>query len=110
MPSFELILVCSLLTALPSSQTPSESTGSQHAPHATKLHVDIDGAATPNQIPDELAYRHLIIVLATPAHPSAGQVARRDALIKQIGLSRVDVGALISAVAGVQERALATFW
>jgi hypothetical protein len=74
--------------------------------------VAIDGALTPEQIPDYVAYRHLIIALAADGAQSTqrdhiGALANghfdarpgmRDAVLRDLGLSEVDRAALLEAV------------
>jgi hypothetical protein len=61
----------------------------------TQLKVLVDGAKTPDQIPDKLAYQHFFSALS--AHPSSS--ARQSAQLLPLNLSAVDQQNLIQALA-----------
>jgi hypothetical protein len=75
-----------------------------HDTHVVSLPVAVDGALNPEAIPEDLAYRHFLMVVAEPDTPTSGQVARRDAILDRIGLSAADRVAIISALAGLRGR------
>lgn len=58
-----------------------------HEPDATNLPVAIDGAKTPEKIPDRLAYYHFIMAVAEHAEPSPDELDRRAALFKHLHFS-----------------------
>ncbi len=89
------------ILALAASLTPA---GAQVHAHLTQLPVAVDGARTPNLIPDELAYRHFLMAIAERADAPPQSIARRNALIATIGLAPEDAQALISALAGLREK------
>jgi hypothetical protein len=66
------------------------------------LPLTVDGAETPERIPDELAYRHFILAIALPDSPSPEQRERRDVVLGRIGLSEEDYNAVLEALAGVR--------
>lgn len=79
---------------------------SQHAGHAetapaNALPVAVDGGATPELIPDVVAWRHLMVHLAEPDSPDFAGVPRRASRLRTIGLSHADISALIVALGGV---------
>jgi hypothetical protein len=70
---------------------------------STQLAVLVDGAQNPEQISDDVAYRHFLKSLAEPRLPSPIQMARRAALLRNVGLSRDDDSALLLALEGLRE-------
>lgn len=95
-------------------QRPSASSHNVSTP---AIEPTIDGAKTPERIPDYIAYRHFIIAMAegdrfaVPGrnhlgvgrrdHPSEQRVWRRDAILRSIGFSSVDRDAVLSALKDV---------
>jgi hypothetical protein len=67
------------------------------------LPVAVDGAKTPELIPDSLAFRHFLMVLALSAAATPEEVARRNVLLKRAGLSPVDNDRLLNAIASVND-------
>lgn len=63
----------------------------------------VDGAKTPQLVPDDLAYYHFILAVATPSNPSIEQVSRRTRELSHARLSQSDAAALVSALTGVSE-------
>lgn len=84
--------------------TASCPASAQHTGHQTMLPVVVDGSKTPDLIPDQLAYRHLLMALAELQHPPAEAVGRRIAHLAGVGLSAADRQNLISAMSGVREQ------
>ncbi len=72
---------------------PAAPTGSP-----AQLSVIVDGAKSPDQIPDDLAYQHFFIAVSVPAAPSALEKARQAAQFLPIQLSPVDQEVVGSAV------------
>jgi hypothetical protein len=75
-----------------------------HVDHGPRLSVIVDGAATPEKIPDELAYAHFILAIAEPDDPSPEQIARRTAALAPVQLSKTDTGSLVAALRGVHKQ------
>ena len=71
--------------------------------NTNSLPVAVDGAISPDGIPDWLAYRHFIMAIAQPQTPSAEQTARRDALLSRVGLSRNDNTSFLVAIRNVRD-------
>lgn len=71
------------------------------APRPTQGPIRIDGAATPELISDELAYRHFLAAIASGG---PADLERRSPLIMSLGLSPTDQTALLSTVEALQER------
>lgn len=81
----------------------SEVASSQALAPRTLVPLAVDGAKTPELVPDDIAYYHFIMSAATTSNPSAEEVARRGRAIDRILLSQADSAALIGALAGVRE-------
>lgn len=68
------------------------------------LPVAADGARTPERIPMDLAYRHLIRAIVGPDDdPLPDRVARRRAHLSRIGLSDADEASLLAVLHGVAD-------
>ncbi len=63
----------------------------------------VDGSKTPDQIPDDLAYRHFILAIAEHQNPSQHEYKRRDTRLDPIGFSKQDHDSCIFALAGLRE-------
>lgn len=72
-----------------------------HSEH--RLSVVVDGARTPDLIPDDLAYRHFILSIAERRNPSQAESRRREIRLKEIRLPGPDQDLLIAAVQGLRE-------
>lgn len=70
---------------------------------ATKLPLIVDGERTPDQIPDDVAYRHFVSVTAVPGAASPGDIHRRNSILSGVGLSPEDQAAYVSAASGVRD-------
>ena len=78
----------------------------QHAGHLTpnqELPVVVDGARNPERIPDWMAYRHFIRLNSLPGDAPPDAHARRDALLRRVGLSPGDRAALVRVFRGKKE-------
>jgi hypothetical protein len=64
--------------------------GAQESSPVTKLVVVVDGSKSPEQIPDDLAWRHFLLALAAHAQPSAQEKNRQKAQFAPLGLSDAD--------------------
>lgn len=67
------------------------------------LPVAIDGRITPDAIPDDVAYRHFIIAMGVRRNASKEEIARRNAMLRVVGLTPEDQKALIGALADVSD-------
>jgi hypothetical protein len=67
----------------------------------SSLPIAVDGAKNPERVPDKVAYRHLVMVVAQPETATADQVKPRNAILTWMGLSQEDKDALIAALRGV---------
>jgi hypothetical protein len=77
--------------------------GVHHVHAGNKLPLLVDGALTPAQIPDAVAYRHFISVTAVSATASAEDRHRRDAILEQAGLSAADRASYLAAITNVRD-------
>ncbi len=83
---------------------PRQSGVNLAAPGSTtvmSLVVAVDGAKTPDKIPDDIAYRHFIRVTAESEAATPQQLARRDAFLRRVGLSPRDSTAYLDALTHV---------
>jgi hypothetical protein len=69
------------------------------ASNSMHLPILVDGAITPNQIPDALAYRHFFTAIAAHPFPSQEEAARQSAQLSKLGLSPEDRQVLIVGLA-----------
>jgi hypothetical protein len=67
--------------------------------HVHTLSIVVDGSKTPDQIPDDLAYRHFILAVAEHQSPTKDAVERREARLSPIGFSKQDHDACVLALA-----------
>jgi len=72
--------------------------------HVAQLPIVVDGRKTPELVPDDVAYGHLIISLAEHSNPTVEEIRGRESRILQIGLSAQDAQALVNALTGVREQ------
>lgn len=63
-----------------------------------QLQLLVDGAVTPNLIPDSLAYRHFFTAVAAHPFPDPTERARQAAQLSRIGLSSADLQVLIASL------------
>lgn len=70
---------------------------------AGSLPVAVNGASSPELIPDQLAYRHFFAVIAGSSVPTVEESARQSALISRIGLTPTDKQRLVAAVRGLRD-------
>lgn len=69
-----------------------------------KMPILVDGSKTPEQIPDQIAYRHFIAAIAERRNASSAEQARRNSQIRLIGLSDDDKARLITELLFVREQ------
>jgi hypothetical protein len=65
--------------------------------------VAIDGAKEPGRIPDAVAYRLFLSVVALPANASSEKIRGRDALVNRIGFSSEDKVAFVESLGDFRE-------
>lgn len=65
--------------------------------------VVIDGAVTPDAIPDAVAYRHFLIAAAGSEKPTPAERVKLDGLVGRIGLSDDDRAAFSNALKGMRD-------
>jgi len=70
---------------------------------ASELPLLIDGAVTPEAIPDSLAYRHLLSSTTVPDGASDAQRRRQKLLLDRFGLAPVDRQAYLEVVKSLNE-------
>ena len=89
----------------------SSSTARSNPNHDSRAHqhdgrsalpVAVDGAKTPERIPDGLAYAHFLSAIAEHEQASPGRLQRRSSMIARVGLSTTDATALVAALTGVR--------
>ena len=66
-----------------------------------KLPVVVDGAREPDKLSDDVAYAHLIALVAIPDTPNDDEVRRRDTLLDPVKLEPPDRAALLDSMRGV---------
>jgi hypothetical protein len=69
--------------------------------------IVVDGASTPDLIPDDLASRHFLAAVATSGRPSTADLKRIDLVVSAIGLSAKDRVAFEEAVRGLSDKVAA---
>lgn len=92
-------LIVFLLVLLQASRILSQQC--EHPNDHARLPIAARGADAPERIPDDVAFAHLMIVLAVPDEPSSQESASRDGLVAQVGLSESDRAALAKALLGL---------
>ena len=85
-------------TAAPVTVGPAGRGGS-----ANGLPLAVDGAKTPERIPDHVAYRHFLMAAAEARDASPERLADRDARLARVGLSQRDTRSLVTALKTVRE-------
>jgi hypothetical protein len=68
------------------------------------LPLAVDGAKTPHLVPDRLAFHHLIVATAVASTPAPGELARREFMLSQAGLSSQDRNVFAIALTSVKDR------
>jgi hypothetical protein len=79
----------------------------QHGSHSistSSLHVEVDGARTPERVSDYIAYRQFIRAAAQRDDASAESRERGAAFVRRIGLTPTDAASLTAALKSVRER------
>ena len=56
----------------------------------TNLVVVVDGSLHPEQVPDDLAWRHYLLAVAVPQLPTADQQKRQQVQLAEVGLAIAD--------------------
>ncbi len=85
-----LILLGHFALNAQTAATSGTASSPQGAGQITTLVVLVDGSKHPEQIPDDLAYRHYFLAVATHEQPSAGENARQRAQLAPLGLCEAD--------------------
>lgn len=86
------------LAGIGSNQGPGEARDS-----AYRLPVAIDGAKTPDSVPDRIARIHFVLANAEQDPPSSLDLVQRSSLQADVGLDDVDTEALGLALRGVRD-------
>lgn len=102
MVTLDVRTTCRLLAALGLFAAAASTYGQHVHPNADhQLPVAVDGAREPNKIPDDVAYAHLIALVAIPDMPNDDEVRRRDTLLDPVKLEPPDRAALLESMRGV---------
>jgi hypothetical protein len=96
----DLVFCVSVLILL--ARIDGAAAGQHDGNHTPALPVLVDGAKTPELIPDSLAFQHFIKALAIPDSPSTAQEAVREALLSRLTLSDADHRSFVTALSGVR--------
>jgi hypothetical protein len=67
------------------------------------LPVAVDGARTPDRIPDDVAYRLFLTAMALPPEPSPARFEAREAMLTRAGLSSEDRAAFVDGLEGLKQ-------
>jgi hypothetical protein len=73
----------------------------------TTLPGGINGALTPQLIPDSTAYRMFFLAIAEPANAKPDRLARQQAMLSRLRLSPSDLAAIFSTLANFHSQAQA---
>jgi hypothetical protein len=65
-------------------------------PGVQSLSLTVDGTLRPDLVPDDIAYRHFILATSLGTAPSHSDVARRDYMLRDAGLSSSQQSAYIA--------------
>ena len=85
------------------SPAPRGGVGVHHAHARAALPLLVDGAVTPAQIPDAVAYRHFVSITAVSATASTADQHRRDAILEPAGLSAADRASYLAAITNLRD-------
>jgi hypothetical protein len=86
-------------SSAPLSGGPQSIDGIQTAPRvAPHAKVLVDGRTHPEEVSDELAFRLYLKSMVLPENPSAQQVLRQTAFVKQLGLPDFDETQFVEAL------------
>ncbi len=66
--------------------------------------IAVNGAETPEKIPDDIAYSHFVSVIAISSAATPAEVGRRRAILTTARLGQEDAKAIGNALAGVREQ------
>ena len=72
--------------------------------HISGLSLVVDGLEHPEQISDELAYRHFLMSVAQPSSPSSEEIARYNLQLAGIGFDDRDGIALLGLLSGLRDQ------
>lgn len=99
-------LCCSAFasTAIPARATATASATGQASPARADPPGTIDGAKNPELIPDEVAYRLVLLALAEPENPTDAQRARFQTRIASAKLSEEDSKAFLPILGTFQKQ------
>ena len=67
------------------------------------LPVAVDGARTPDRIPDDVAYWLFLTGMALPPESSADRLGAREAMLTRAGLSGEDRAAFVDGLEGLRQ-------
>lgn len=108
------ILIIAVFAILPTVRSDGRQVSAQTTPDSSHQHgsaaavqplpVAVDGAKTPERIPDEIAYAHFLSVLALTSAPSRAELGRRKAILNSTGLDASDAQRIVTALSGVREQ------
>jgi len=98
------IALLALLVPLSFNGQSANTAQVNHTAHDPTLPMAVDGAQTPDVIPDDLAYRHFIMAAAENQNASVEEISRRDALLSRVGLSKEDHDYFIIALTNLREQ------
>jgi hypothetical protein len=103
-----LVCLCVIIIGLgnyghAASPVPRGGVGVHHAHANAVLPLLVDGALTPAQIPDAVAYRHFVSITSVSATASTADRHRRDAILEQAGLSAADRASYLAAITNVRQ-------
>lgn len=80
----------------------------QHLPHSRQTGQDppgtIDGAKTPDLIPEDAAWRIFIVSVAEPEHPTPHQLNRMMVKLNRVRLNSSDMGVLMRLLANFHKQ------
>jgi hypothetical protein len=96
------VLIANGTGASATPQHPTELSAAPTTPGGP-LSLTIDGARTPELVPDDVAYRHLISAVAVSASPSTLELSRQTAMFEVMGLSASDRTAFIANTVTVRD-------
>jgi len=68
------------------------------------LPLAVDGSEHPEQVPDNIAYRHFISTISEAADATPQQRDRRQVFLKRVGLSPEDNEAVLQSIVNLREQ------
>jgi hypothetical protein len=97
-------LITSNVKTAPSRYVVQDDFAKRRATAKEILPLVVDGRKTPDQISDEMAYRHFIQWTLVKERPSAQEVTMQQHRLTSVGLSRADLQAYLSSIKITQSR------